>query len=332
MKQLHDLHFAQASSRGICLRIVTDEPGNPLSGNKGLKLRPWLAQASRQSAGGLLGVGGAWSNFLHSLALATHQAGVPSVGIVRTHHAAENKALQPFNPMLADAEAHGMQLRYVTPQEYRHRASEEWRAYWESEFPGYLAVPEGGSCLEASLCCQELLPRKTDEVLPTTHWMVSVGTGATASGIAGALEGEERLLALSATRDPDVESQLRAWAQAIYDANNPAVSADEFQRRIRYVIACPPAFGSLDPVLIELVNQCYEQSAVLLDPVYTVKALNKALQLVEQNEFPEASVLTLLHTGGLQGWRGFQQQYRSSLSEAVRQAIDSLTFTHSLAH
>ena len=50
----------------------------------------------------------------------------------------------------------------------------------------------------------------------------------------------------------------------------------------------------------------FEATANLqLDPVYTVKMCWGVAQLMAQNYWPSGSKLILVHTGGLQGRRGF---------------------------
>ena len=47
------------------------------------------------------------------------------------------------------------------------------------------------------------------------------------------------------------------------------------------------------------------ETEIQLDPVYTVKMCWAVSQLLQENYWPRGSELLLIHTGGLQGRRGF---------------------------
>jgi len=64
-------------------------------------------------------------------------------------------------------------------------------------------------------------------------------------------------------------------------------------------------FAKVDPLLLEFTQQTEQSSGIPLEPLYTGKALLALKQQVEAGRFPRGTRLIFIHTGGLQGRRGF---------------------------
>ena len=62
-------------------------------------------------------------------------------------------------------------------------------------------------------------------------------------------------------------------------------------------------------VLFDFICKFYQDTGILLDPVYTSKMIYAFTQLVSERYFLPNSKVVLLHTGGLQGWNGMQQRF-----------------------
>ena len=116
-----------------------DQSRSPLGGNKGLKLKPHLIQAADTRACGLIGFGGAYSNFILSLALACHQAGLACIGIIRGDELAD-QTQHSRNLLLQVAERLGMTLEFVSRSEYRERHSADTITKLRKRYPGFIVV------------------------------------------------------------------------------------------------------------------------------------------------------------------------------------------------
>ncbi len=328
---IHELEFHGSRAAGVRIFLVAAEPAhlaNPLGGNKSLKLAPWLQTVTREGHKGLIGVGGAWSNFILSLALASRKAGVASVGIIRgaehqlpatcTHNqkkTQERSSLQSM-AMLRDATLAGMQLHFVSRAEFKRRAEPDWQQQWKALYPEYLYVPEGGSSVEAARSCRSLMP----ENFQATHWVVAAGTGATAAGLAAAIPHGSKLLVVNISGDPALQERVKRWRSELRISESESDDAGP----IEFPAHKLPRFGKLTAVNCELANACYEQTGVLLDPVYTIKAMQQVQWMLQAGEFPPGARIALVHTGGLQGWRGYLQRYSRYLSQDVLHHIESL--------
>jgi 1-aminocyclopropane-1-carboxylate deaminase len=64
-------------------------------------------------------------------------------------------------------------------------------------------------------------------------------------------------------------------------------------------------FAKVDPVLLDFIERTEQTCGVPLEPLYTGKALLALKQQIEAGRFTPGTRLIFLHTGGLQGRRGF---------------------------
>lgn len=88
-----------------------------VSGNKWFKLKYNLEEAKKQGCDTILTFGGAFSNHIHATAAACQLAGLKSIGIIRGEKESES------NPTLSEAKKLGMQLHFVSREEYKQKES-----------------------------------------------------------------------------------------------------------------------------------------------------------------------------------------------------------------
>ncbi len=67
-------------------------------------------------------------------------------------------------------------------------------------------------------------------------------------------------------------------------------------------------FAKVDAPLLDFIAQTEQASGVPLEPLYTGKALLALKQQIEASRFKSGTRLIFIHTGGLQGRRGFDGQ------------------------
>lgn len=299
--------------------IHADTLYSPLAGNKRLKLEPHVQAALQTDQQGLIGFGSAYSNFLLSLALACHQAGLRATGIVCGEELADNQ----LNPVLSIAQACGMAFKFVSRGEYRQRQSPEYIHQLVLDNPGFSVVPEGGSTLAAATACGAMISCVREPAPETTLWLIAAGTGATSAGVAAAMLPVEQAWVVSVTNDASVSGQIRRWAQQILLGQGAQGAADSLAERLRISNASrPPRYARLDRELCWIINECHEQTGILLDPVYTVRVMREFVQL---NARPANEIRpVLIHTGGLSGWLGQPESVNQWLDGAVTRAIEQL--------
>lgn len=291
---LQYLHLDWLTTAGIEVAVLRLDQIDPLiSGNKWFKLVEHLKAADRAGAEGIISLGGAHSNHLHALAAAGKRLGFKTVGLLRGH---------PQNtPTVQDLQAFGMQLHWLGYAGYRARHQPGFWIPWLMQYPNVYAVPEGGGGLAGALGCAAI-KQQVDAQLASLGWedfdawWLACGTGTTLAGLALADNGKRSLYGALAVPDdhgvaPNIES---IFAQA----NDPAAN-------YQLIDASRGGFAKVDEALLTFIEQTEQASGVPLEPLYTGKALLALKQHVEAGGFAVGTRLVFIHTGGLQGRRGF---------------------------
>ncbi len=65
-------------------------------------------------------------------------------------------------------------------------------------------------------------------------------------------------------------------------------------------------FARSDPRLLRFVTDFGDNTGLLLEPVYTGKAMLALQDLIIRSAIPRDSRVLFIHSGGMQGRRGFQ--------------------------
>jgi len=281
---------------GVSLANVSllrlDQTGGPAPGNKSFKLRDYLAEAKRLAVPRLVSFGGIWSNHLHALAALGHQHQIETVGIVRAEETEQESA------MLTDAKRWGMRIVHVSRQEYRQRNDVDYQQRLNERFAPCLLIPEGGNSVAGARGCGAIAELIQRNVSRATHIVLPVGTGTTLAGLAAALDDRYEVLGISALKGAtDLEQRVQALLGNL--------TTDRHARlRILHEYHCG-GFARVNPLLREFMLVFESVHGVPLDPVYTGKMLFAIHQLLERGEWDADASLLAIHTGGLQGRRGY---------------------------
>jgi len=281
---------------GVSLEHVSllrlDQTGGPAPGNKSFKLRDYLAEAKRLAIPRLVSFGGVWSNHLHALAALGHHHSIDTVGIVR------GEEIEQQSAMLADAKAWGMRIVHVSRHEYRQRNDVHYQQRLNERFAPCLLIPEGGSAVTGARGCgaiAQLIQRNTSW---PTHIVLPVGTGTTLAGLAAALDDRYEVLGISALKGAtDLEQRVQALLVSLTTGRHA-------RWHILHDYHCG-GFARVNSLLREFMLAFENVHGVQLDPVYTGKMLFAIHQLVEREVWDAAAPLLAIHTGGLQGRRGY---------------------------
>jgi 1-aminocyclopropane-1-carboxylate deaminase len=281
---------------GVSLAQVSllrlDQTGGPAPGNKSFKLRDYLAEAKRLAVPRLVSFGGAWSNHLHALAALGHQHGIETIGIVRGEPTAQESA------MLIDAQRWGMRIVHVSRQEYRQRNDADYQQRLSECFAPCLLIPEGGSAATGARGCAQIAGLIRRSAPQARQIVLPVGTGTTLAGLAASLDDSYDVLGISALKGA---SDLESRVQALLAGLAPEHGA---RWRILHDYHCG-GFARVNQPLREFMLAFETVHGVPLDPVYTGKMLFAIHRLCQQRECDTHIPLLAIHTGGLQGRRGY---------------------------
>lgn len=266
-----------------------------LSGNKFYKLFFNLRDARAQGLTQLLSFGGAYSNHLHALAAAGKRYGFSTLGVVR------GERPKQLSPTLHDAEAWGMQLIFINRVDYRDKTEPELISDLQARYGDFYLIPEGGANL-AGARGLEVLGQALERQLKGDYTAVCLacGTGTSLAGLAAGIDSAKSAVGFSVLKgDGDLGG---AVAETYRQLAVPETAAN--WRLITGFHA--GGYGKKHPEYLSQFWQAFERdTGIPLDPVYTVKMLWGINSLAQQGYWPRGSRIVAIHSGGLQGRRGF---------------------------
>lgn len=264
-----------------------------ISGNKWRKLKYNLMEAKSKGFSSILTFGGAYSNHIAATAAACQSFSFNSIGIIRGDELNEES-----NPTLQQAATNGMNLKFISRKDYQKRNDPNWVKFLEESY-GSFVIPEGGTNVLALHGVQELV----DEIQEDFDLIFcAVGTGGTLSGIVNSLKPHQRALGIStlkgATYLESIISELTS-------------SSIQWKLNHDYHFG---GYARFDSHLIDFINDFYLKTNIPLDPIYTGKMMYACMDLIKKDNFSPGSRIVCVHTGGLQGISGFNQQHNNMLN------------------
>ncbi|MDG4651925.1 1-aminocyclopropane-1-carboxylate deaminase/D-cysteine desulfhydrase [Chryseobacterium arthrosphaerae] len=225
--------------------------------------------------------GGAFSNHIAAVSAVGSRAGIPTLGIIRGE---ELQHKWRDNPTLLFAKRNGMNLKFVTREEYRHK--EKLTEFLQQEFPEALVVPEGGTNEEAVAGVKMMLNEQTKDF---DYLCTAVGTGGTVAGISKFCEDNQKVIGFKAVHDASLENKIFELT---------------LKRNFDLIDSCFGGYGKISDENIRFINDFKEKYDIPLEPVYTGKMMQKVFEMIDEGFFPENSKVLCFHTGGLQGIEG----------------------------
>ncbi len=296
LQGLDDPVFQRAGIHCSVLRLDTFSAF--ASGNKFFKLKQNIFQAKALGFNTILSFGGAYSNHIHALALAGQHFGISTVGIVR------GDELSTMNATLTDAVAAGMDLKFISRQDYKRRNDASFLNYIRGEYPDCFVVPEGGSNVLGVQGCMEIIDHVYSHGVDKIDLIVlPCGTAATLAGIAASCVSGEQVLGFSVLKnaqnlDAEVDNFISGLSLASRD--NWAISHDYH---------CG-GYAKLSTELVSFMDDFQHRHTIPIEPVYSGKMFFGLYQMLQA---PRPSIaagthVVAIHTGGLQGARGMVEK------------------------
>jgi 1-aminocyclopropane-1-carboxylate deaminase len=274
---------------GVAVWIKRDDLLHPqVSGNKFRKLKYSLS-ALKSGEATLVTVGGIWSNHVHATAHAAHLSGLPAIALIRAADGMDSAMLQ-------DCRALGMQIYFVSRDDYRRLREEAdaWREFVPSIPHNALWLPEGGSAPEALHGVAELvdeLPFIPDAIA------LACGTGATLTGLLAGLRGRSRVIGIPVLKNAEFLHQ--DIARLLTEAGYPAQHNYELHHDFHH-----GGYGKAPAILREFCSNFSAQTGVPIEPIYTGKLFYALTALCAAGHLQRGQTLIAIHTGGMQGARG----------------------------
>jgi 1-aminocyclopropane-1-carboxylate deaminase len=252
-----------------------------VSGNKWRKLKYNIAALPPNAH--VLTFGGAYSNHVRAVAAAGKYFGFKTSGIIR------GELVEPLNPVLAYATAHGMNLLSVTREDYRNRHDAAWLEAKRESTGASHVWPEGGSNTLAIKGCKEILA-EVDQHFDVV--CVPVGTGGSLAGLIASGRQDTSVLGVSV---------LKGGEFLVDDVRRLIAEAGEMELS-RWRIELDYHFGGYAKSTAELrdwVSDFSMRSNIPLEPVYSGKLFYAVYDMIAKQKFVVGSRVLLIHTGGV---------------------------------
>lgn len=277
-------------SKEVELYIYRLDLNHPhISGNKLYKLKYNLEDVKNKKKKTLLTFGGAFSNHIAATAAAGKEQGFNTTGIIRGEKPVE------LNSTLKFAKEYGMELHFISRSLYQNK--EELNKYVSEKFSeeNYYLIPEGGSNELGINGCKEITSN-----IPIDFDIVCCpcGTGATISGIILSLKEHQSAIGFQILKgEKYIHSEVSNWLKHFKSDNTNWEINEEFHFG---------GYAKLKPPLLNFMLDFEKGNSIPLDYIYTGKMMYGIMELIKKGKFKKGTKIVAIHTGGLQGNKGFE--------------------------
>lgn len=289
---------------GPTIYMKRDDMAGPFpGGNKSRKLEYLLADALAKGADTLVTIGGLQSNHCRQTAVVAASSGLDCTLVLSESAAVKDVQFGRNGNLVIDALL-GARLHVIGANEDRTVAAENvCRELVESGRHPYL-IPVGGSNVVGALgyrrAAGELLDQCRHADLRPAEIVVCSGSGGTQAGLAfglAELQSSIPLLGVSCWKrwyelSPIIESLvvgLRGML-GVTDVDIPEIAIDEQEIAAGYGVPTEQA--------IEAIQLCARLEGILLDPVYTGKAMAGLIRRIRAGTYKREASMVFIHTGG----------------------------------
>ncbi|MGK3126384.1 D-cysteine desulfhydrase [Candidatus Pantoea formicae] len=271
-----------------------------LGGNKLRKLEFLAADALREGADVLLTAGAIQSNHVRQTAAVAARLGLKCVALLENPiGTASENYLSNGNRLLLDL----MDVEVVMVEALHNPTQQLAEQAERLEAQGFrpYVVPVGGSNALGALgyveCAQEIA-HQSEGVVDFAAVVVASGSAGTHAGLAVGLEHllpQSELIGVTVSRKveaqmPVVERIRTALAEQLeVQAHAPITLWDDY---------FAPRYGEPNEEGMEAVKLLARLEGIMLDPVYTGKAMAGLIDGIAQNRFRREGPLLFVHTGG----------------------------------
>ena len=216
--------------------------------------------------------------------------GFNTIGIIR------GEQPKQFSATLEYAHAAGMQLKFITREQYRSKDSEPFLQSLENELGDFYTIPEGGSNVLALIGVEEII----DEIdINFDYITCACGTGATLAGLASNLKNHQTAKGYAVLKgagflNDDVE-------QLLTTSDNQSSGLWDIEQDYHF-----GGYAKMTTELSDFIIEFNHEFGIKLDGVYTGKMFYGLFDQINNKHFKPGTTIIALHTGGLQGNSGFR--------------------------
>jgi L-cysteate sulfo-lyase len=301
---------------GAPLWIKRDDcTGLSSGGNKTRKLEFLLADALGQRADTVITQGATQSNHARQTAAGAAKLGLECHILLENRTGFENRDYTLNGNVLLDR-LHGAIVSRRPSGADMNTEMEQLAATLRSKGKRPYVIPGGGSnpigALGYANCALELVAQANEMGLRIDHIVQATGSTGTQAGlVAGlcAIHADIPVLGISVRAPKDTQEEA-VFALAMATADQ--IGAPDVVRREQVVANSDyvgQGYGLPTEGMAEAVKMLARLEGILLDPVYTGKAMAGMIDLVRKGHFEKDANVVFLHTGGSAGLFGYPDSF-----------------------
>jgi L-cysteate sulfo-lyase len=288
-------------------------------GNKTRKLEYLLGDAMANDADTLVTQGAVQSNHVRQTAAAAAKFGFACEVILEERTGSRAVDYTRSGNVLLD-ELLGARIRTVPAGTDMNMALAEVAAEVAERGGRPYVIPGGGSNIIGALgyveCALEIVAGANEMGIEIDRIVTATGSAGTHAGLVAGLAvmgADIPVLGIGVRAPKDVqEANVFKLAQETADllGHRDRVTRDMVEANCDYV---GEGYGLIDQGVIDALKLAARSDALLLDPVYTGKAMKGLIALAHQGAF-DGEAVVFLHTGGAQGLFGYQSEMDGKLA------------------
>lgn len=278
-----------------------------ISGNKWFKLKKNLEAARLQNQSSVLTFGGAFSNHIAATASTCTSMGIKSIGVIR------GEKTEKLNDTLVKAQQDGMQLHFVDRTTYATKDSGVFKQQLTDLFGDFYLIPEGGNNAEGVVGCMEILKPEWDY----DYIFCACGTGTTYAGMLASVTQLTNVVGVSVLKgENNLVNDVRELLNKVLPEKtfliegNDALKENTINSNLITNNYSFNGYAKFDQKLFEFKHQFEKKHIIPLDYIYTNKLFYAVYDLIQKKKIPVNSKILIVHSGGLQGNKGFEERYK----------------------
>ena len=291
-----------------------DMTGLGLGGNKIRKLEYVLADAKKKQATVVLTTGGVQSNHCMLTAMAAAKIGLKSILMLKGKRPSPLEGNLVLSNLVSE-------LIFIdtTDQDQVYEAMAEKARELEKSGETPYSIPVGASVPLGALgyydAFNELVGQAEKEAVKPTHLVHAWGSGGTQGGLVAAAaqaKSDIEIVGINVDdEDPlaEIKEKTSDIATETLSVAGSRASVSPGEINIIKGYGGEEGYGKPSKAGLEAVKTLASHEGILLDPVYTGKAMAGLLDLIKQGYFPQDSRFAFIHTGGYGAIFAFPERY-----------------------
>lgn len=298
-----------------------DNTGLASGGNKTRKLEFLLADAVRQNADVVITQGATQSNHVRQTIAGAAKIGLKTQALLETRVDKFGEDYQRSGNILLDNLLGGSIVEHLPAGSDMQLAMEQLADSLRAQGRRPYVIPGGGSnpigALGYVACAEELLYQSSRQRLRIDRIVHATGSTGTQAGLVSGLQASNSgipVLGIS-VRAPRVRQEENVYALAARTwqllGARGELPRDSVTVNSDYV---GEGYGLPTDGTLEALRLLAELEGILLDPVYTGKAMAGLIDLVRKGHFSQGENVVFIHTGGMAGLFGYRQLLERQVS------------------